>query len=153
MWAPQHLLMHPRRHLLWCFSSPIPSLRALRAWHALRGQSGHGCMSPWPSPCLGLHSLLVWTPRVRLEPEGRRRSGQRGSFSSSETGSSQNPGLPLAGRRHTPKSALPGPARDQKAVLSSRHSEEAEVGSQASQVPPPLWFFPNSSISSLDSGL
>lgn len=43
-------------------------------------------------------------------------------------------GLPLGGGA-TPRSrSLPGPDRDQQAVLSSRRSEEAEVGCQASQV-------------------
>lgn len=64
-----------------------------------------------PAPAWGLHLLLVWTPRVRLEPERRRPGAVRdAAFSPSEKGCSQNPELPLAGRCHSPKS-VPASAR------------------------------------------
>lgn len=63
-----------------CFSYLIPSLCALRAWHTLRGQSGHE-REPLAQPLPGSAFIAGLDTQSKVGArEKEARSGQRGSF-------------------------------------------------------------------------
>lgn len=133
-----------------CFSYLIPSLCALGAWHTLRSQSGHKC-EPLVQPLPGSAFIAGPDPESEVGAREEEAGVVRGAaFSPSETGSSQNPGLPLAGRCHTPKWVPARTRQGPKGIPGVRRKLRWAARPLKS---PPLWFFPNSSIPSLGSGL